>query len=51
VVALLDGRITRRSYGHSLLDSLPRTCPRTESLEDVAAFFAPPAEGDATSGG
>ena len=42
VVAVLDGRITRRTYGQTLLDSLPRTCPRTESLEDVTAFFNPP---------
>jgi ATP-dependent DNA helicase DinG len=40
VVAVLDGRIARRSYGHTLLESLPRSCPRTESIEDVAAFFA-----------
>jgi ATP-dependent DNA helicase DinG len=40
VVALLDGRIARRSYGAVLLESLPRECPRTESLEDVTRFFA-----------
>jgi ATP-dependent DNA helicase DinG len=40
VVAILDGRIARRGYGHTLLDSLPRSCPRTEDLEDVTAFFA-----------
>ena len=40
VVALLDGRILRRNYGALLLDSLPRECPRTESLADVGAFFA-----------
>jgi hypothetical protein len=39
-VALLDGRILRRSYGGTLLASLPRDCPRTESLADVAAFWA-----------
>jgi ATP-dependent DNA helicase DinG len=42
VVAILDGRITRRAYGHTLLESLPRACPRTESLEDVARFFTSP---------
>ena len=40
VVAILDGRIARRHYGHTLLASLPRSCPRTEELEDVARFFA-----------
>jgi ATP-dependent DNA helicase DinG len=39
VAALLDGRILRRRYGAPLLASLPPDCPRTESLEDVAAFF------------
>jgi ATP-dependent DNA helicase DinG len=39
VVAVLDGRLVRRSYGTTLLGSLPADCPRTESLEDVAAFF------------
>ncbi|HET6281028.1 MAG TPA: helicase C-terminal domain-containing protein [Polyangia bacterium] len=40
VVALLDGRIARRPYGATLYASLPRDCPRTESLDDVALFFA-----------
>jgi ATP-dependent DNA helicase DinG len=40
IVALLDGRIMRRSYGATLLNSLPRDCPRTESLADVEAFWA-----------
>ena len=40
VVAILDGRIARRHYGAILLSALPRACPRTESLEDVAHFFA-----------
>jgi ATP-dependent DNA helicase DinG len=40
IVALLDGRILRRSYGGTLLASLPRDCPRTESLADVAAFWS-----------
>jgi ATP-dependent DNA helicase DinG len=39
VVAILDGRIGRRRYGATLLAALPRGCPRTESLEDVARFF------------
>jgi ATP-dependent DNA helicase DinG len=39
VVAILDGRITRRRYGYQLLASLPVECPRTEELEDVARFF------------
>ncbi len=42
VVALLDGRVLRRPYGATLLGGLPRTCPRTESLDDVRRFFAPP---------
>ena len=40
VVAILDGRIARRHYGDTLLAALPRSCPRTENLEDVAQFFA-----------
>lgn len=40
IVALLDGRILRRGYGGTLLNSLPPDCPRTESLADVAAFWA-----------
>jgi Rad3-related DNA helicase len=45
-VALLDGRAARKSYGATLRASLPIECPRTESLEDVADFWArvrPPA--------
>lgn len=41
VVAILDGRVMRKSYGASLLSSLPAECPRTEDIEDVIAFFAP----------
>jgi Rad3-related DNA helicase len=41
VVAILDGRIARRRYGATLLAALPRGCPRSENLEDVAQFFAP----------
>jgi ATP-dependent DNA helicase DinG len=40
IVALLDGRIARRGYGGTLLASLPAECPRTESLADVASFWA-----------
>jgi ATP-dependent DNA helicase DinG len=40
IVAILDGRIARKSYGATLRASLPADCPRTESLEDVAAFWA-----------
>ncbi|HXI58871.1 MAG TPA: helicase C-terminal domain-containing protein [Polyangia bacterium] len=40
IVAILDGRIARRPYGATLLGSLPPDCPRTELLEDVAAFWA-----------
>jgi ATP-dependent DNA helicase DinG len=40
IVAILDGRVARRRYGATLLASLPSDCPRTESLEDVAAFWA-----------
>ncbi len=39
VVAILDGRITRKRYGATLLESLPPECPRTEDLDDVYAFF------------
>jgi ATP-dependent DNA helicase DinG len=39
VVAVLDGRLARRAYGATLLRSFPADCPRTEQLEDVAAFF------------
>jgi ATP-dependent DNA helicase DinG len=40
VVAILDGRIARRRYGHLLLASLPAECPRSEELEEVGRFFA-----------
>src|SRR5438552_335877 len=39
IVAVLDGRVARRHYGATLIASLPPDCPRTESLEDVAAFW------------
>ncbi len=34
------GACPHRSYGAKLVASLPPDCPRTESLEDVAAFWA-----------
>jgi len=40
VVAVLDGRVARKSYGATLLASLPGDCPRTELLADVADFWA-----------
>jgi ATP-dependent DNA helicase DinG len=40
IVAVLDGRLLHRSYGARLLASLPPDCPRTESLDDIATFWA-----------
>jgi ATP-dependent DNA helicase DinG len=40
IVAILDGRVARKTYGATLRASLPADCPRTELLEDVAAFWA-----------
>ena len=37
---MLDGRVARKTYGATLIASLPPDCPRTELLEDVAAFWA-----------
>jgi ATP-dependent DNA helicase DinG len=53
IVGLLDGRVARKSYGGTLRGSLPADCPRTESLEDVAAFWARvrPATATAASAG
>ena len=42
IVAVLDGRVARKSYGATLVASLPPDCPRTESLEDVVAFWTRP---------
>ena len=39
VVAILDSRVATRAYGETVLASLP-AAPRTDRLEDVAAFFA-----------
>jgi ATP-dependent DNA helicase DinG len=40
IVAVLDGRLLQMRYGHALVASLPLDCPRTESLDDVAEFWA-----------
>ena len=40
IVAVLDGRLHHRTYGARLVASLPPDCPRTEALDDVAAFWA-----------
>ncbi|HVZ71565.1 MAG TPA: ATP-dependent DNA helicase [Polyangia bacterium] len=40
IVAMLDGRLLQKSYGRDLVATLPPDCPRTESLEDVAAFWS-----------
>jgi ATP-dependent DNA helicase DinG len=40
IVAVLDGRVARKTYGGTLIASLPPDCPRTESLEDVTDFWA-----------
>jgi ATP-dependent DNA helicase DinG len=42
VLMLLDPRIQRQRYGRIFLDSLP-PYRLTQSIEDVEAFFAPPA--------
>ncbi len=39
IVAILDGRVAHKAYGATLRKSLPPDCPRTELLEDVAAFW------------
>jgi ATP-dependent DNA helicase DinG len=39
VVAILDGRVVRKNYGHMLLASLPEGCPRSFELDDVRDFF------------
>ncbi len=39
VVALLDGRLTSKGYGSSILDALP-PAPRVRSVTQVEAFFA-----------
>jgi ATP-dependent DNA helicase DinG len=52
IVAVLDGRVARKNYGATLIASLPPDCPRTELLEDVAAFWTrgqPTHEGTAAS--
>src|SRR5207302_9764321 len=42
VVALLDRRAAVRGYGKRVLGSLPAECPRTDSLDQVRAFWKPP---------
>jgi len=37
---MLDGRLLQKPYGRELVASLPPDCPRTELLDDVAAFWA-----------
>lgn len=39
VIALLDGRISTKTYGRQILDSLP-PAPRTNKIQDVRAFYA-----------
>jgi ATP-dependent DNA helicase DinG len=39
IVGVLDGRVARKHYGATLIASLPPDCPRTETLEDVVAFW------------
>jgi ATP-dependent DNA helicase DinG len=39
IVAVLDGRVARKTYGATLIASLPADCPRTESIEDIVAFW------------
>lgn len=39
VVAILDSRMTQRSYGKQFLNSLP-DCTRTQNLEDVKSFLS-----------
>jgi ATP-dependent DNA helicase DinG len=39
VVSILDGRIMRKKYGALLLASLPESCPRAITLDEVRAFF------------
>src|SRR4029077_3503720 len=39
IVAILDGRPARGHYGATWLPSLPADCPRTESIDDVTAFW------------
>jgi ATP-dependent DNA helicase DinG len=38
VLALLDGRLTRRRWGQDVLDSLP-AMPRTRAVADITRFF------------
>jgi Rad3-related DNA helicase len=38
VIALLDGRVLQKAYGHQIIQSLPEGC-HTTSFDDVAAFL------------
>jgi ATP-dependent DNA helicase DinG len=40
IVALLDRRATKKSYGRRVLAGLPPDCRRTASLDDVKIFWA-----------
>jgi ATP-dependent DNA helicase DinG len=40
IVAMLDGRLLHKPYGRDLVATLPPSCPRTETLEDVETFWA-----------
>lgn len=49
VIALLDTRLTTRSWGRAMLASLP-PAPTTHSLADVAAFFEKDPRGEGGAG-
>lgn len=49
VLAVLDPRLTRMSYGRRFLSSMP-PAPMTDDLDDVARFFGRPAAGDGSGG-
>ena len=50
IVAVLDGRVARKTYGATLIASLPSDCPRTESIEDVVAFWTQAHPGPTVAG-
>jgi ATP-dependent DNA helicase DinG len=39
IVALLDRRASKKSYGRRVLAGLPAECRRTDSLDEVRAFW------------
>jgi ATP-dependent DNA helicase DinG len=49
LVAVLDPRLLTRAYGPAFLESLP-PCRRTDSVEEVARFFAAPPPGGGAGG-